>query len=382
METIAATRPRQDAGRAQARQAAASGEVGAESSYVPGLDGVRALAIGTVFALHLDRSRFPGGAAGVDVFFALSAFLITGNLLREHAASGRVRLRDFYWRRAFRLVPALVVWVFLVATTTALVTGNTGRLSWNLGGSLFYFNDFLQALTHWVKAPFDQSWSLSVEEQFYLIWPFVLLFGLLRLRRPAQRGILLALMAAGALLLFRGGDYFLPTGHLLPLALGCWAGWSTSVGLPRRLLPILRLPWFGVACGALVIAACLVGEHGAAENAVVAIVVALAAVGLILNVTEHRSSVAARVLGSPVPRWIGARSYGMYLYGLTMLQLIPALTHLPLRYAAPLAVVATVAVVEFSYVWIESPVRVRGRRWLKSRRRPQLEPALEVSPVA
>lgn len=370
-----------EAGGEQASKAEASGEVASGAAYVPALDGVRALAICAVFALHIDRAHFPGGAAGVDIFFALSAFLITGNLVRDHAGPGSAHLSDFYWRRAFRLLPALVVWAFLVATPTVLVTRSSGDLSWNLGGALFYFNDFLQALTNWIRAPFDQSWSLSVEEQFYLIWPFVFLFVVLRLKRNAQPGCFLALAAVGTLLLFRGGNYFLPTGHLLPLALGCWAGWSSSRGLPRQFLSVLQRRWFGMACGGILAALCLVSAHDGLVNSFVAIAVAIAAIGLILSVTQNPDSPAARLLGSPVPRWIGARSYGIYLYGLTILQLIPALTHLSLRYAAPLDVVATIAVVEFSYVFIESPVRVRGRRWLKARRQPDQEAALEVTPA-
>lgn len=131
-----------------------------DAFYLASLDGIRAVAITGVFGLHLARQYFPGGAFGVDVFFVLSAYLITSILLRELRHRGRIRFGAFYCRRIFRLGPALVLWLLLLATPTALLQHAGSSISWSTAGALFYFNDFLEAWTRHVGSAYDQSWSL------------------------------------------------------------------------------------------------------------------------------------------------------------------------------------------------------------------------------
>lgn len=343
----------------------ADGRAQPADGYVPALDGVRALAVGAVFLLHLARHYFPGGAAGVDVFFVLSAFLITGLLLREFETTGRVRFGAFYLRRAFRLLPALLVWLVL-ASMTATLAGDAEKVPWSVGGALFYVNDFLQAWTDRVAPAFNQSWSLSVEEQFYFVWPPVLVLILLRCSPRAQRRFLHASVLVAALIAFTQPNYFLPTGHLLPLVIGCWAAEQVARGYTPWVGRVIRAPWVApAACAVLMLATVFeVPEFRVAMF----IAVALAAAALVLNITSGRTNATTRLLSTTVPRWIGARSYGIYLYGLTLMHLIPILIPgIELKFATPLYIAATYVVVALSYRFIESPIRARGRRWLRQR---------------
>ena len=193
----------------------------------PGLDGIRALAIVSVMGLHAISRLFPGGYLGVDVFFVLSAFLITSLILDEVGEDGgRFQFRAFYWRRAFRLGPALLLWLLVLAWPTAVLIGQaSGVPIWTLG-SLLYVGDFLFAFGVPDGDAYLHVWSLAVEEQFYLLWPATLL--LFIRRRPAGGlagwlaggwlGALALQPLAGAFL--EGASYGLPPGHLVPLATG------------------------------------------------------------------------------------------------------------------------------------------------------------------
>jgi len=345
------------------KTAQASGEVRDAGAYIPGFDGLRAIAVGAVFLLHLDRPVFPGGAFGVDVFFVLSAYLITGLLVKERAETGGVSYRQFYWRRFFRLYPALVLWALLIAIPTALI--ELPRIApWlSFLGALFYFNDFLQAWTHLVPSAFDQSWSLAVEEQFYLVWPVFL--GILAvLFSHKLRGFLLwGLLLMSAIVSLFFGNYFLPTGHLFSLGLGA-AGAFYRGGDPRKWLNnCISSP----LTGPFAVLCFLLAGFGILNGQLAFLIVDFSAVAVILHVDLCRNSVSSRLLGSFIPRWVGARSYGVYLYGLTLMQLIPVVFHLPLHIAAFVDVAVTFLVVGISYKFVEAPLRLRGRLWLRSK---------------
>jgi peptidoglycan/LPS O-acetylase OafA/YrhL len=352
------------------QRAAKQGEVAAASGYVAALDGVRALAIGAVFLLHLDRAHFEGGAIGVDLFFALSAYLITGILLEE-SATGAPRLSDFYWRRAFRLVPALAIWLVVIAIPTALSAHEAHLIPLSALGSVLYFNDFLEAFTHQVAAAFDQSWSLGVEEQFYLVWPALLLFGICRVRIMRQTPVFAILTAAAIFLLFRGGNYFLPTGHLLPLVLGAWAAWLKHRGWKPEWMSNVPGKAAGAAAVLFLLVAIVYTPHPGPGLSLWTVLVAFASVALIVLLECAPASAMSRLFGSSFPRWAGARSYGIYLYGLTLIALVGQTTHLRLHLAAPIIVLLTCVVAEISYRTAEAPIRRRGREWLRLRRQTQ-----------
>jgi peptidoglycan/LPS O-acetylase OafA/YrhL len=177
---------------------------------IPELDGIRGIGICAVFFLHVGAIQ--GGFIGVDIFFTLSGFLITSILLSEYKHTGKVSLRRFYYRRALRLFPALAVLLLVCAAWGQFENlypnaTNSQALS---ATSFYYANWFLAA--RWIGAPpplgpLSHAWSLSIEEQFYILWPLILLaclkFNLLKrtLGKILLAGALLSLALAGLLYL-------------------------------------------------------------------------------------------------------------------------------------------------------------------------------------
>lgn len=173
-----------------------------QGRHVPGLDGLRGVAIAAVVVFHLNTSVLAGGYLGVDVFFVLSGFLITGLLLDEHGRTATVRLGTFYRRRARRLLPALGV-TLVAASIAVIVAGHVaaarslvdlGALRSDLVGAVLYVANWTM-LAHPGPGPVAHLWSLSIEEQFYLVWP-ALLAWLLTRRRVGQRGLAIGLAIA------------------------------------------------------------------------------------------------------------------------------------------------------------------------------------------
>jgi peptidoglycan/LPS O-acetylase OafA/YrhL len=169
--------------------------VRAGQRYLPGLDGLRAVAVLAVVAYHLGLSWAPGGLLGVGVFFTLSGYLITDLLLGQQAETGSLQLLDFWQRRARRLLPALFVMLIVVIGWVALldrsqlpalrgaVAAAVGYVSnwWLIAEHSPYFAQFGP------QSPLGHLWSLAVEEQFYLVWPWLLYLGLLMRRGRGRR---------------------------------------------------------------------------------------------------------------------------------------------------------------------------------------------------
>lgn len=173
------------------------------AAYRPWLDGVRAVACAMVIVQHaVGWEKISPGGSGVGLFFALSGYLITGLLLDERSRSGRISLMRFYVRRAARLAPALCL---MLAATSALLLamgGQAARLAVGAIPSLFYVTNYY-ALAHGdFPAVFGPTWSLAVEEHFYLIWPCALAF-LIRRRWSVQRLLTLTLAVCLAALALR-----------------------------------------------------------------------------------------------------------------------------------------------------------------------------------
>ncbi|HWT91300.1 MAG TPA: acyltransferase, partial [Solirubrobacterales bacterium] len=153
--------------------------------YMPGLDGLRAIAVLAVIVFHLGFDWAPGGLLGVGVFFTLSGYLITDILLSQLNARGRIGLRDFWLARARRLLPALFVMLaIVVAWVTVFGPAQPGQFREGVISAIFYFNNWQQIFADVsyfarfeAEGPLDHLWSLSVEEQFYILWPFLLLIG-------------------------------------------------------------------------------------------------------------------------------------------------------------------------------------------------------------
>jgi len=348
--------------------------------HLPALDGLRALAVASVFAYHAGVPWAQGGFLGVDVFFVISGFLITALLLDEWRRNQWLDVVQFWKRRALRLLPALFllllgVWVLV----PLLAPDQAGRLQGDVRAALAY-------VSNWRLIFEDQSyfeaagrppllqhlWSLAVEEQFYLVWPVVLWIGL-ALRRNARKllwWILAGAAASAALMaaLYEPGTdpsrvyYGTDTragAILLGAALACV--WSPSKLEPRpHVVGRAILGVLGVgALGGL--AWSLTHLHQFSDHLYRGGFLGVAAVATVLvAVTAHPGTpVVNRVLGASPLVWLGKRSYGIYLFYWPVLMLTRAYYDVPVHGHALLALRAaiTVTLAAASYRLVEQPVR-------------------------
>ncbi|MCU1534769.1 MAG: acetyltransferase [Glaciihabitans sp.] len=351
-----------------------------------GLDGLRAIAVLAVILFHLTPGALPGGALGVDIFFVLSGFLITGLLSRERQETGRVSLFNFWRRRARRILPALAL-LLVVCCSIAVLLGSDVLvgLGTQLVGALTFSSNWLAIASgnnYFAQSTpelFRNLWSLSLEEQFYLVWPLLfLLLALIPGRRT--RGLVLLLVAiasatAMALLFTPAATtrvYYGTDTHLFGLAIGALLAVilerapDTRLGWPRRRWRLL--PFAGVLAVAGLVALSILLPSDDARTyrgglAVVAVLTAIAIAG-----ASVPGSPLGRALDIAPLRWIGQRSYGLYLWHWPVLVLLTV--WLPLWPGSPLgqwtlgaaAAAITVAAATFSYRFVETPIRRVGFR--------------------
>jgi len=350
--------------------------------HLPALDGIRALSVLAVFLYH---TRFPwaaGGFLGVESFFVISGFLITSLLLREWLGAGRIDLRAFWLRRARRLLPA--VWTFLLAAPVLAalwMPAALPRLAEDTLAALVYATNWayivrqIPYFEQFAQPPLLQHlWSLAVEEQFYVVWPLVIaaavrglgIVSLAEARRLVPGFVLVALASTAwmAVTYDPAGDasrvYFgtdtRAAGFLVGALLA--AVWQPGTGeaAGRRWLDLAG--WSALA--ALLGAFTLVDEFNPwlyrggflAVAALTALVIRLALVS---------GTRFATILSSRPFAWLGARSYGVYLWHWPVVVLSgPALATTPWALAVAAQALVTVILAEGSYRWVEAPIRSRG----------------------
>lgn len=325
--------------------------------------------------LHAIDRWFRGGFFGVDIFFVLSAFLITSLVIEGVGSRGsRYDFVAFYWRRFFRLGPALFVWLLLVAAPASLAVHEGAAIVRGTLVSLLYVGDIYIALGVPLGRAYLHVWSLAIEEQFYAIWPAVLVFLVLPMSVFTKRVVLSVSVAVAAVLyavstVLWTGTYFLPPGHLVPIAVGCLSAILFVYGVPD---PLRRVAGSGpakIVCLCLLpVVFVLYRPVPWQANLAVQGAVSGATGILILGVILDRSGLASSLLGSAPFVWIGARSYGLYLYHRTLMVLIPGLLPgLRGRLAIPAVLVVSLAMAWASFGLIERPVQRLGKRWLAAR---------------
>lgn len=329
----------------------------AQSSYIPTLDGLRALAIGLVISSHaLDPLRHPilaNGYVGVLVFFALSGYLITTQLISEYDATGGISIRKFYERRAFRILPAALVYLAVLS-----VLASTGVIvcEWpSIRAALFFYANY--ADHRWAVSHF---WSLSVEEHFYLLWPALLVaFGV----RRGWRTALIASVAVGVLRLlvnrfhlfnglFRDGAH----GNFHSDLIADSILWGCVLAFYMR-RPLLALNEWSSTIVAVAAAAVLFAPFVLHMNSVTLLLNLMPTVLLGAIVAVPHAPIG-RFLELPPLRYIGRLSYSLYLW--QELFLSDPARHLRL----PLALAAIFACAFLSYEFIERPSIRLGRRLL------------------
>lgn len=348
------------------------------SRRLTGLDGLRAIAVLAVIAYHFLPQTFTGGYLGVDVFFVISGFLITTLLLRERTRTGRISVRKFWLRRARRLLPALALVVTICGAAAALIGGDVLiRLGSQIVGAATFSSNWLyivQGTSYFDGTSpdlFRNLWSLAVEEQFYLIWPGLFLLLMLVPRRWA-RIVIPALLAvasavAMAVLFTPPGDatrvYYGTDTHSFGLALGAALALLLYDRMPARWLSRTLALLGAIAAGALVaLALALPADSPFVTRGGLALVAALTALAIAGAV--NAGSWLGQGLDVAPLRWIGERSYGLYLWHWPVLVLLVAALPLdaPGWVAPTTALVVTVAAAWASYRWVELPVRRLGFR--------------------
>jgi peptidoglycan/LPS O-acetylase OafA/YrhL len=373
--------------------------IAAGQRYVPGLDGLRALAVLAVVAFHLGFGWAAGGLLGVGIFFTLSGYLITDLLLSHYDDFGTLGLGQFWLRRARRLLPALfVMLVAVVAWVTLLHRSQLPAIRSAVLAALCYVSNWwliYQHVPYFARfgppSPLGHLWSLAVEEQFYLLWPVLLMVGLCyfgeRSRassvRPRLARITLAVAAVSALLMallyhpglastraYDGTDTR-AFGLLLGAALAMvWPARELRAGITARAR--LLLDGLGVAGLAVLVLMIWRTNEYAGFLYRGGLVLVSAAAAVVVAVVVHPASRLNRLLGVAPLRWIGVRSYGIYLWHFPIIVLSDPLANGPVSLVrAGLQVTATLGVAAVSWRFVEDPIR-RGalvRLWAQRRSR-------------
>ncbi|HKD88197.1 MAG TPA: acyltransferase family protein [Streptosporangiaceae bacterium] len=370
--------------------------VGSDQRYMPGLDGLRAIAVLAVIAFHEQFSWAPGGLLGVALFFTLSGYLITDLLLSRWLATGRAQLANFWARRARRLLPALFVMLAIVTAWVTLMdrarlAGLRGPV---LAAATYSSNWYLivQGQSYFSRfappQPLDHLWSLAVEEQFYLIWPWLLLAGLFFIRRHRSAGSIrwlalptLALAAGSAVLMwalyqpavdptrvYEGTDTR-ACGLLVGAALAMVWSSGTASRASRTTSRVLDVP-AALGLGVIAVMIWRVGQYSMFLYHGGLTVLAIATAAVVAAAACPGSLVGAALSWRPL-RWVGVRSYGIYLWHYPVIVLTtPAggTEDLP-RVAWQIA--TSIGLAALSWKFVEEPVRhgAINRAWRRVRTR-------------
>jgi peptidoglycan/LPS O-acetylase OafA/YrhL len=345
-------------------------------TYAPALDGVRGIAVISVMAFHAHLSFAKGGFAGVDIFFTLSGFLITALLLREAEEAGRISLRLFYIRRALRLVPALTALLVVMVVYPRAFSMTREQANTAVGVAALYMTNWAQGLGLVDMTNLAHTWSLAIEEQFYLVWPpVVALVVALGLRREwlilvATAGIVGA--AAMRLVLWTGAGAWVRLYNGLDtridaLLVGALAA-MLYTRLPARGLAHPRALRVAVVLAALpLLAAVAYFDH--VDQAFYfggSLIVAVCTAVVLVGVLTAGGPVATLLAWAPLV-WLGRISYGLYLWHYPLIAGmfdesrlarlgVPAVLFLPIHVASSLAVATA------SFYLLERPLlRIKRR---------------------
>ena len=385
--------------------------------YLPGLDGLRAIAVVGVMIFHAHHDWLPGGYLGVEVFFVISGYLITLLLIGEHERTGHVDLRQFWARRFRRLLPALFVMMAMIAVYIAAVYPDAREQTrGDFMGGIFYISNWYQIFVGQgygaseAFVPLRHLWSLAVEEQFYLLWPLVMMV-ILRRSRDRLPEVGAKLIGASVVLAIVVGWLYVPgsvaTSCGGEFTRGTWTVFGRCIAVNDMLYlgSISRAGGLMLGAGFAMLwrpNAIMRGplRHKGrrldvvAALGLVALVVFMftmylqdggvynpwlyrggffftgVATLMLIAAATHRGAFTGNLLGNKVMLWVGTRSYGLYLYHWPVYQIIRKQANIQMSVAeVVLAMVVTVPVTEASYRFIETPIRKGGVNQVLSRLR-------------
>jgi peptidoglycan/LPS O-acetylase OafA/YrhL len=364
--------------------------------YMPGLDGLRAIAVLAVIAFHLDFGWAPGGLLGVGIFFTLSGYLITDILLGQYVRRGAIKLGRFWLGRARRLLPALFLMLLVViAWVTIFGPAQPDQFRKAVVSALFYVNNWQQIaanVSYFARfapeEPLNHLWSLSVEEQFYIFWPFILLIGLKFIHDREGNGLrpklalwTLAMAIASSILMavlyhpsldpsrvYYGTDTR-AAGLLFGAALAMvWPSRRLKKGITAQ----ARKNLDRLGCVGLLIIAIMIWRTGEFSQFLYRggfVILSLATV-MVLMPLAHPACKLGNVLGCKPLRWIGVRSYGIYLWQTPVIVLTsPQGPHGRSLVRNVLQLVAIFLIASLSWKYVEEPIRHGAIGRLLARRR-------------
>jgi peptidoglycan/LPS O-acetylase OafA/YrhL len=352
--------------------------------YMPGLDGLRAIAVLAVFVYHFHNGGgwLPGGFLGVDVFFVISGYLITSLLLSEFHKEGRVDLVRFWLRRARRLLPAVGVLIGVVMVAGAFLDfGQISTLRGQALASMGYVTNWDLILSHQSyfeefarPSLFRHLWSLAVEEQFYLLWPLAFAACITRFgQRRLVIGVIAGAIASSLLMaiLFDPGNpnrvFYGTDTRATPLLIGVALAffWHPERLRPQtgNLAPAALDAIGAFALAMVVITFMTVHDYDIALYHGGFLLLSLWT-ALLIAALAHPAASIGRVVGNPGMRWLGLRSYSFYLWHWPVLELtrpgIDVPLHGPILFALQLGV--TIGLADLSYRYVEQPFR-RSTSW-------------------
>lgn len=344
------------------------------------IQGMRAIAVGIVVLYHFFPQRLTGGFVGVDVFFVISGFLITAHLLRELESTGSIRLARFYARRIRRLLPAALLVLALTVCAGVLLLPSSQLLETlrQAAASATYVENWMlqaSAVDYMAQdtapTPVQHYWSLSVEEQFYLVWPAVILavawLAVRTRRRTPRRSVLTALIVIGLASLIvsvimtavdKPSAYFATPTRIWEFVVG-----ALLVFLPRRGGDVTRalVAWAGI--GAIGFSALTFTDSSAFPGIIAAIPVVGAAAVIWGGQATSALWMPGRWLGAQPARFIGDTSYAIYLWHWPVVIFLPlVIGTAPSTVMRLAAIIAVVAIAWVSTRWFETPMR--ESRWL------------------
>ncbi|MED0963193.1 acyltransferase family protein [Bacillus paramycoides] len=349
------------------------------SRYMVGLDSLRGLAILGVILYHINFNWMPGGFLGVTVFFVLSGYLITDILAMEWKRNKRIDLKKFWLSRARRLLPGMIV--MLVITLAWITIFHSSLLEkmrgdslaalfyvsnwWYIYHKLSYFDNFNQL------SPLNHFWSLAVEEQFYVIWPFIISLGFYYIKKQSRMILLICLGAAAsalamAILYEPGADpsriYYGTDTRAFSLLIGAALAllWPSN-RLANKIIPKARLILDAVGGTALIIILIMFWKTNQYDPFLYKggmVLLSIATALLVANLAHPASRIAQFLRFKPL-RWIGVRSYGIYLWHYPILTLttpkVNAGDFSPIR--AILQFLLILMIAQISWKYIEKPIR-------------------------
>jgi peptidoglycan/LPS O-acetylase OafA/YrhL len=336
------------------------------SDRIGPLDGLRAVAALSVLIHHIAGNILPGGYIGVDLFFVISGYIISASLLTESEKTGTISISGFYKRRVVRILPALVATIagaVLLATAFPAQWARSGTIGTDVALALLSATNWRNAFLPDDGSLLSHTWSLGIEEQFYLFWPLCLLL-LLRGKKHVTTWLFLALAAvtlwrmilfvndASHARIYNGFDT-----RADALLIGCVMAKIGIGNLPSWLLRPWQVPTMILAVILLFVPGWWRIMDGPGLT-----ITAFASAWLIACAIGNKSTLS-RMLSHRYAQWVGLRSYSIYLWHVPILLTLREMQW-QLRILGPAVVVATLVAAHLSYELVEQPVQ----RWFRSRR--------------